>query len=67
MLAVLPHSLTRLSFFNQWAAVGPFIMRNPDAHPDLGKNFRLLPDAIQMKSTKFQNIPVGLSDCLLDI
>ena len=42
-------------------------MGNPDAHPDdLGENFRPLPDAIRTKSTKFQNIPVGLSGHLLD-
>ena len=42
-------------------------MGNSDAHlDDLGKNFRPLPDAIWMKSTKFQNIPVVLSGYLLD-
>ena len=41
-------------------------MGNPDAHPDdLGKIFRPLPEAIRTKLTKFQNIPVELSDCSL--
>ena len=42
-------------------------MENPEAHPDnLEKKFRPLLDAIHIKSTKFQNIPVGLSGYLLD-